>query len=132
MLPEHKNKVLKYLVDNHPSFDFNLINASTEANKAEVSKDFFNECVEYFGRRNFLEYKSAKQDYISIKLKLEAHDFIRHGGFIAEEEMLKLQFIKLDKEIRSLESQISKDKFDIISSIMNTIAAYYANFVLSK
>ncbi len=132
MLAELKDKVLNYLIDTTPLFGMRTINVDEEAEKIEVAQSFFSECIKYFSRKGLLEYQAFMGGEMLINFKMEAHDFAQHGGFVAEEEMLGIQFEKLLTEVKALKSQIGQDKFDKITGIMTAITAYYSTFILGK
>ena len=64
---------------------------------------------------------------IFFQLNAKAHDFYSHGGFMAQEEMLKANIQKLSNELDLLAKQLSPDLLEKASSISaigaNIIAA---------
>ena len=59
---------------------------------------------------------------IHFQLKAKAHDFYSHGGFTAQEEILKANIQKLSDELDLLSKQLSPDLLEKVTSI-STIGA---------
>ena len=68
--------------------------------------------VSYF-KINLLKYIGGR----IIEIKTAAHDFYNHGGFIAQEEILKANIQKLDDELELLAKQLSPNLLDKASKI---------------
>ena len=80
-----------------------------------------------FKDRGFIDYTPTKQK-IFIRVKVKAHDYIRRGGYVGEEQTMDLEFTKLKKEIESLKVEIPKGKFETITNLLSIIGTVFKGF----
>ena len=65
---------------------------------------------------------------VDVSLNAEAHDMVLHGGFVAQEELLRKNIEKLELELKSLEPSLL-GKVETISNIAANIATALGLFV---
>lgn len=119
--PQLKDEVLRYIVesDDLPTD----IDYDEFAQKLSVSPDILGLIIEQFADMNLIkanEYTGGCLVWITAK----AHDFIGHGGFVAQEELLRNNIEKLELEIRMLSKELEPkylDRFEKIMSLGNSI-----------
>lgn len=114
--PAIKDKLLRYLIAQEQidlEIDFHDLYEQTG-----IRFDLANMILEHFDRHGLILY----QGYIGgccINLKAEIFDFFNHGGFTAQEELLRANLEKLNLELLKL----SKDLEPSVLEKANTITA---------
>ena len=84
-----------------------------------------------FEEMGFIEQTKCMGGLIICKINVSAHDFIRHGGFQAQEEILMANLQKLSRELDLLSKQLSPnlaEKASMLSSIAGNILAAISLF----
>lgn len=126
--PEIKDNVLTDII----SVDNGFVQLNYEdAHKYGISPNQLAMIIKQFIRMDFLE---SKGEFIGggfggifITTTLEAHDFLSHGGFYAQEEILKANINKLGLELEALSKELGPDfieKANKISSIASNIISF--------
>lgn len=127
--PEIKDNVLTDII----SIDSDFIELTYDENalKYGISPNQFAMIIKQFIRMGFLENKGefmgGGSGGIFITTTLDAHDFLSHGGFYAQEEILKANINKLGLELETLSKELGSDfieKANKISSIASNIVSF--------
>lgn len=117
--PQIKDDVLRYLVS---SYDLPIdINYDELAQELSVSSDMLGLIIEQFANMNLIK----TQEYIGgclVWITVDAHDFIRHGGFVAQEEILKSNIEKLGLELDLLAKELEPKHLDRLEKISSLAA----------
>lgn len=122
--PELKDKLLNHFKETN-SIKF-VFSPSEAAEQIKIDKDVIVQILEQLVSKGLIkkERLSSSGTY-SVTLKAEFFDFVRHGGFTAQEELLQANINKLLLEIESLKKDLSPnllEKANKIASIAGSIA----------
>ncbi len=85
-----------------------------------------------FKRKGFIDKYEECHSIIPISLKVEATDFLNRGGFVVQEQMLKDNIIKLEKEINLLAKQLSPQYLEKANFIVSLGSAIIGAIGLMK
>lgn len=114
--PQLKDEILKYIVE---SDDLPIdINYDELAQKISVSPVILSLIIEQFADMNLIK----PNEYIGgclVLITAKSHDFISHGGFVAQEELLRNNIEKLDLEIKMLSKELEPKYLDRLEKIMS-------------
>ena len=127
--PKLKDEFLIDLLSNE-NMSF-AMEVSECAEKFNTSKDIVEAIYDQFEGMGLLKQKAFSGGGIFIQLTTKAHDFYSHGGFTAQEELLKANIQKLSSELDLLAKQLSPnlpEKAASIASIGASIATALALF----
>ncbi len=90
-----------------------------------------NALIKQFSENGLVEIKSTpgkQDDTFIVYVNLEADDFLNHGGHKFKEDIFRLQFDKLVRELEKLEDDVPKDKlrnvYDLIGAISSGLSIY--------
>lgn len=102
-------------------------NIHTCAKDFDTTPDIVEAIYDQFQEMGLLKQTKFLGGTIFFQLNAKAHGFYSHGGFMAQEEMLKANIQKLSNELDLLAKQLSPDLLEKASSISaigaNIIAA---------
>ena len=126
--PEIKDNILTDII----SIDSYFIELTYDENalKYSISPNQFAMIIKQFIRMGLLESKGefmGGAGGIFITTTLDAHDFLSHGGFYAQEEILKANINKLGLELEALSKELGSDfieKANKISSLASNIVSF--------
>lgn len=114
--PQLKDEILKYIVESN---DLPIdINYDEFAQKLFVSPVILSLIIEQFTDMNLIK----PNEYIGgclVWITAKAHDFISHGGFVAQEELLRNNIEKLELEIKMLSKELEPKYLDRLEKIMS-------------
>lgn len=118
---ELKDRILKSFVEKGIVFA-----TDTNVNNADYDIDSATYCaiLDSFERKGYLSQQKNCDGLFLININSEAHDLIRMGGFVAQEELLKANIQKLGLEIDLLCKELSPkllEKAHRISAIGSAI-----------
>jgi hypothetical protein len=85
--------------------------------------DALNAVLSQFQRLGFISKLSARRVEIGVTVHLEAHDYLSHGGFVAQEELLAKNLQKLLLEIESLKPSMP-ERVNTITTIIASITSF--------
>lgn len=97
----------------------------------DICFDDLNAILCQFGRLGFISELNARRQIIFFVVHIEAHDFWAHGGFIAQEEVLKANIKKLRLELETLSKELEpkfSERAATITSIAGNIATVLGLF----
>lgn len=107
------------------------ISSCEEAQNFNSSPDVICAICDQFEEMGFIEQTKCMGSLIICKINVSAHDFIRHGGFQAQEEILMANLQKLSRELDLLSKQLSPnlaEKASMLSNIAGNILAAISLF----
>ena len=122
---ELKDRVLSEIVNTGVSVEFNI---RSYASDLGCSGDELDAVIRHFEARHLLNAKRCLGGRVLVTVEVDAHDFVRRGGFTAQEELLKKNIEKLLLEIESLKPSMP-DKVEQITSIAGSIATALGLFI---
>lgn len=120
--PSDKDKVLTFFVAKADNERF-IVDFDTLQNELDVEPQLVKVILNGFNQEDILDVKWMN-DSVRIVITYKAHDIISHGGFVAQDEILKSNIEKLDMQLQYLTKQLSPDYLDTaakLSSIGSTI-----------
>jgi hypothetical protein len=122
--PENKDKILTHIISKD---DVSRILKYEEAiPEKEITHDEFILILEQFVRLGLLEIASElSEEQCHIVLRADLYDFYRHGGFVAQEEILRANLEKLNYELLKLAEEINPSavrQIDAITKIAASVA----------
>lgn len=126
--PSIKDDVLSYIVAN---YDLNALYSRCELKPLlEIvgSKSNLQAIFNQFIRIGLIGKGTVSSLAYSISVNIEAHDFLFHGGFIAQEEILKANINKLSLELEAISKEL-EPKFAEKAATISTIAANVTSFL---
>lgn len=127
--PAIKDQVLQSLVSvNSIGIEVNLYEESKDLN---LSPDIIEAIYDHFEEIGLIE-QTKSYSSTTIKMKSRAFDLYNHGGFNAEEEILKANIQKLDYELRTLANQLSPDLLEKANKISSIASCIFGALVLFK
>ena len=92
------------------------------AKEFDTSSDIVEAIYDQFEEMGLLQQTKCLGGTIIFRLRAKAHDFYSHGGFAAQEEILKANIQKLSDELDFLAKQLSPNLGEKAASL-STIAA---------
>ena len=92
-------------------------NVHSCAKEFDTSSDIIEALYDQFEEMGLLQQTKCLGGTIIFQLKAKAHDFYRHGGFAAQEELLKANIQKLSDELDLLAKQLSPDLLEKANSL---------------
>lgn len=128
--PEIKDKMLEELLSaDNPTFDFKYDNSSAEYG---VSPNYVEMILKDFDDQGLIRAKFHIGNGARIHIQAKAMDLYRHGGFVAEEELLKANIDKLRLELESLSKQLEPKYTEKASYIAQIAGAIMQGLALFK
>ncbi|MFA6201417.1 MAG: hypothetical protein WC679_13530 [Bacteroidales bacterium] len=117
--PQLKDAILQDLINS----DEIQIEYSEYAPKYSISENNLNMILRQFDSKSLVKITSYKGGCI-VRVTANAHDYILHGGFVAQEEILKANIEKLGLELELLSKELEPkllDKAEKIASLAHNI-----------
>jgi hypothetical protein len=128
--PDLKDRLLSFIaneaVDSELSMWYTDNERQTIFGHLGFPINFLTPLLKQFEELGLLKMTGAK-GYEGFTLKIDAYDFLRYGGFTAKEEIINSNLRKLELEITSLEVNIPKAKFDMVSTTLTTLIAAWSS-----
>ena len=110
-----------------------VINVPDEALKYGIDQSTFTSLLLYYNRHCFIEAAGDFFGLLRVIPTVEAHDIVRLGGFVAQEELLKANIQKLGLEIDLLSKELASsnllEKAQRIASIGKSILSFIDRLV---
>lgn len=125
--PKLKDKVLNAIVKDNLSMTYE-INYDLDAPSFNTAPAYLKVIIEEFEERAFVRLDSRFSEAV-IFIKSKAHDFLNAGGYEGEVKIMELEMQKLKTELKALESQIGKDKFDRLMQSVTLFSSYVLGFL---
>lgn len=126
-----KDKVLSFICHENytPGRSF-TIDGTQFRSETGLKNDVIISILDYFKGKGLIAegYGTCSCAVFQIITKVEAHDLFLHGGFFAQEELLKKNIEKLLLEIESLKPSLP-DRVERITSIAANIATAISLFI---
>lgn len=97
--PEEKDKVVNYIMSIEPISSVIYYDSIKGLN---VTENEFYMILEQLGRMGLIEQKNG----YSITKRAELYDFVRRGGFVGQEELIKANIEKLNSELLVLSKEL--------------------------
>jgi hypothetical protein len=116
--PDLKDRALKKIVDGGIDEDHTITHYASEL---ECSPDELRMVIRDFEARHLISTTRVKGDCVIVTAEVNAHDFVRRGGFAVQEELLQKNIEKLLLEIESLKPSMP-DRVEKITSIIGGIS----------
>lgn len=123
---EEKDKVLAFICS-HEVESVHFV-ALREWAVLQISEKSIVAILRQMERQGLVEEVSYSSCLISFLTRTEAHDFVRHGGYFAQEELLTKNIKKLILEIEELKPKFP-EKAAAIASITSGIATALGLFL---
>lgn len=139
--PKLKDKVLSCLCSEGMDFDTHYqIPKSSFLKELIDDEDKANSCTEneltsilsQFARLGFISGYFNNSTTIELEILVEAQDFYSHGGFQAQEEILKANIEKLGRELEVLAKELSPNHLDTANKLAGIGSAILAALPLFK
>lgn len=127
--PELKDKVLIDLLT--PGSMKVSCNIHQTAKDLDIHSDLVEAIINQFERMGLIRTTKCLGGNMYININAEAHDLFAHGGFTAQEELLKANIEKLGLQLDTLSKHLSPDfleKANQISSIAAAILSALPHF----
>lgn len=109
------------------------ISVPDEALKYGIDRPTFTSLLLYYNRHCFIEAAGDFSGILRVIPTVEAHDVLRLGGFVAQEELLKANIQKLGLEIDLLSKELASsnllEKAQRIASLGNSILSFLDRIV---
>jgi hypothetical protein len=124
--PQLKDRILNDIVNEGievPQYD-----VDKRANNYDLNDKELNAILEQFEKKELIKISPGFGDEKVLNVKVNTHDFILHGGFTAQEELLEKNIKKLLLEIESLKPSMP-DKVSTITNIAANIATAMGLFL---
>jgi hypothetical protein len=120
-----KDEILQHLCDNLEFENYYSIDKSEfSTNFGQLNPNEITGILNQFFRIGLIsDFAENRSDY-NLSLLVEASDFLAHGGFYVQDEVLKSNIKKLDIELQLLSKELEPkflEKANLISSIGSTI-----------
>ena len=122
---ELKDKVLNELINSGYITGSFYINEF--AKDFNVKPDFIDAILKQLEELNLATFDRLLGGRIDFELSANAFDFFNHGGFVAQELLLKQNIEKLMLEIEQLKSKFP-EKANLLSNIITAITSALALF----
>jgi hypothetical protein len=97
------------------------------AEELNIDVEMLEAILDYFEKLKLFSFTFATYGYALFFSEVAAHDFFRHGGFVAQEELLKKNLKKLILEIESLKPTVP-EKAATLSTIVSAVTSALALF----
>jgi hypothetical protein len=123
--PDKKDIILKEIATSGINIQFEMKQLARDFN---ISFDEVEAIIDHFEELGFIEANRMIGGMVIANVKVRCHDFYSHGGFTAQEELLRKNIEKLLLEIESLKPSIP-DKIEKITSIISGISSALSLFV---
>lgn len=124
--PELKDRILKEFVE---TSGINLaVDIRDMAKDYNIDRDTMEIILDHFENLGFFEQTKMLGGIIRFRMLVPAFDFFAHGGFTAQEELLKKNLEKLILEIETLKPSMPA-KAETLTSIISNIATALGLFV---
>ena len=120
-----KDKVLNSLIEYGPRLTLNINSSKSDFN---MNRDFLEMILNQFESKGFITQVKCIGGRIDMILNAEIYDFHSHGGFTAQEHLLKYNIEKLLLEIESLKPSLP-DKINVVTTIASNIATALGLFI---
>lgn len=121
-----KDEILRGFIErNEASFSADI---KEMANHYNISWVTMMAILEHFENLGFIKREKTLEGETIFYIKVPAYDFFSHGGFLAQEELLKANLEKLILEIESLKPSIP-DKVESLTAIASNIATALGLFL---
>ena len=127
--PAIKDKFLSYLIAQEKvniNIDFHDLYV-----QEGISDDITSMILRHFEKLGLISCKNYMNGCI-VKLNVEIYDFFNHGGFVAQEELLRANLEKLNLELFKLSKDIEPSKLETINTITSIANSISAALVLFK
>lgn len=125
-----KDRVLADLLSaDTPSFDFNYSNSLADY---KVSPEYIKIILDEFSELGLVKLKYFYGNSARIHVQAKAMDLHRHGGFKAEEELLKGNIEKLGMELDLLSKQLAPNYTEKAAYIAQIGSAIMQGLTLFK
>ena len=116
-----KDQVLSFLCENCPISELQIIPYEDFIPKMNTNN--IRGIMDYFKRKGLISDYAENRGTVQLCLLVEANDYLVHGGFTSQEELLRKNIEKLTLELDTLKSNpCFKDDIKQISSITSIIA----------
>ena len=123
-----KDKVLRFLCDHYPAEQNRQIDLKELLKVSGVDFDSVNAVLSYFARVGLISDVNSRRVALFLTLRVEAFDMLSHGGYTAQEELLKNNIEKLLLEIESLKPSMP-EKVNTLTTIAANIVAAFGMFL---
>lgn len=127
--PQLKDTILSFFTEKSMIFD---LHNKDVMEKFNIDEPTFFALLEYFHDKGLIKYTHYESPKVQIQMTIKAHDFIHHGGFVVEEEILKGNIEKLGLEIDLLYKQLTPDQLERANKIATIGSAIVASLSLFK
>lgn len=128
-IAEFKDSVLKILCEE--VIPYRLV--SFDYNQISPNKELLNVCLNQFQERGFITDFGFRGDIISLILTANALDFLNHGGFCFEEQILFQNLQKIQLELNELQANTTSEsqikKITNITSIITNLISTATTFI---
>lgn len=126
IIPELKDVVLKYLVDNYEVEEY--VTFGWDHKIENVGGNTLHAILGQFTERGLITRNQMENGYF-FKVKIDAHDFIQRGGFYGYETIFRNSVEKLLHEAEKMQEENptpkNSQRIQDIANIVQSIAAYY-------
>lgn len=128
--PQIKDKVLESLLSaDNPNFEFNYKDSKTEYG---ISPDYVELILNEFVRLGLIKAKFFIGNGALIHIQAKAMDLFSHGGFTAEEDLLRKNIEKLRLELDVLSKQLEPKFMEKASQLAQIASAVMQGLTLFK
>jgi hypothetical protein len=124
--PQLKDKILNDIVNE--GIVVQPYDVDKCANNYDLDDKELNAILEQFEKKELIKITPDFGDAITLNVKVNAHDYLLHGGFTAQEELLAKNLEKLLLEIESLKPSMP-EKVSTITNIAANIATAMGLFL---
>lgn len=108
------------------------LNINKVAEELELPYDFVEAIFDQFEEMGFFTQQKFIGGNILFYINVKAYDFYSHGGFQAQEELLKANIEKLSFELDLLAKKLSPDHLDTANKIASIGSAILSALSLFK
>lgn len=127
--PEIKDKLLGYLITQKKiNFDINFNDLYEQTG---ISYEVASIILQHFHNKGFITTECYKIG-CWVRLNVEIYDFFNHGGFTAQEELLRANLEKLNLELLKLSKELEPSKLETINTITSVVSNIAAALGLFK
>lgn len=127
--PEIKDKLLGYLITQKKiNFDINFNDLYEQTG---ISYEVASIILQHFHNKGFITTECYKIG-CWVRLNVEIYDFFNHGGFTAQEELLRANLEKLNLELLKLSKELEPSKLETINTITSVVGNIAAALGLFK
>ena len=119
--PELKDRILNDLVNAGMSL---RVDTCSDAPDYEIDHYTYSAILDQFEQMELLSQTKTLGGFVIANISVNAHDFVRRGGFLVQEELIKGNIQKLGLEIDLLCKELSPnllEKAQKITAIANAI-----------